>query len=323
MGITQSRSDEDLAAEIVELQKKALIRDWPNPKDTLRDAHPKTLGLLKGEFEIANDLPDELKVGFFANGGQVYPCHVRFSNANPTPKSDLLVGKRGCAIQLLSPNDDETPINQDFVLMNTPIMPLGTPQIFRDVIYFAQVSFVLLCIKLFFQCQLHKFRKFLSFRNLCDSILGEKFHSTTPYAFGDDRVVKYGLIPTSYKGPSVMKRVGYNYLTIEMQEYLESNEATFDFFVQFQTDPKKMPLEDASVIWDEKLSPFVKVATLRIPPQIFTLPERFELAEQLRFNIEHAFPEHKPLGGLNKVRSIVYRGEFIISRICLVLFFLK
>jgi len=309
MGLGQSRTDEDIAAEIVELQKKILDRDYPNPKDTLRDAHPKTLALVKAEFTILPDVPEELRVGLFANVGAVYPCWVRFSSANPPPKSDLLPDKRGCAIKLLSPSDEETPINQDFVLMNTPVMPLGTPQLFRDLIYYSQISFFLLAVKLFFQCKLSHFLTFVNFRAPSDSILGEKFHSTTPYAYGN-QVVKYALLPKegSYKGPAVLKKIGYNYLTIEAQEHLEADSSEFEFFIQLQKDKDLMPIDDASVLWDEKLSPFIKVATLNIPPQLFTLPERFEQAELLRFDVGHTLPEHRPLGGLNKVRAIVY-GE--------------
>jgi hypothetical protein len=35
--------------------------------------------------------------------------------------------------------------------------------------------------------------------------------------------------------------------------------------IQFQTDPKRMPLEDPGRAWDEALSPFQKVATIKIP----------------------------------------------------------
>ena len=37
--------------------------------------------------------------------------------------------------------------------------------------------------------------------------------------------------------------------------------------VQVQTDPHRMPIENAAVRWPEKLSPFVPVATVHIPRQ--------------------------------------------------------
>ena len=54
-----------------------------------------------------------------------------------------------------------------------------------------------------------------------------------------------------------------------MRDHLAHGDATFDFCVQFQTDPKKMPIEDAMVEWEEKDSPYRKVATIRIPSQAF------------------------------------------------------
>jgi len=308
MGTCGSRSNDDLAAELIELQKKALLRDYPDPKDTLRDAHPKTVGLLRGEFEVRKDLPENLRVGVFAEE-KVYPCWIRFSNAHPKPQSDLLVDKRGCAIKLLKENS-ETELGQDFVLMNTTVMPLGTPQLFRDVIYFAQFSFFLLCVKLFFKCQLSKFLHFLRFRTTTEAMLSESFHSTTPYAFGQREPVKYALLPIDHKGPAPVPERGFNYLTDEMQKYLESNDATFDFCVQFRTNPRKMPLDDASVEWSQALSPFEKVATLRIPAQQFTGNDRYEMAERLAFDLGRTLDEHKPLGSLNYVRHKVYEGKF-------------
>jgi len=65
----------------------------------------------------------------------------------------------------------------------------------------------------------------------------------------------------------------------EMQKQLdEKGEVILNFCVQLQTDKEKMPLNDASVVWDPKLSPFIKVATLRITKQEFRTAERSQMA---------------------------------------------
>ena len=56
-----------------------------------------------------------------------------------------------------------------------------------------------------------------------------------------------------------------DYLKQAMVKQLAAGEAVFDFAVQFQTDPDAMPIEDPGIAWDEKVSPFLKVATLTIP----------------------------------------------------------
>ena len=45
-------------------------------------------------------------------------------------------------------------------------------------------------------------------------------------------------------------------------------EATFDFMVQFQTDARRTPIEDASVEWKEQDSPYLPVARIRIPAAV-------------------------------------------------------
>ena len=98
-----------------------------------------------------------------------------------------------------------------------------------------------------------------------------------------------------------------NYLREAMASTLASEEVVFDFFVQFQTDPHRMPIEDASVIWPTRLSPYRRVATLRIPAQTFDSPDQLAFARNLAFNPWHSIPEHRPLGNQNRVRKLIYQ----------------
>jgi len=54
------------------------------------------------------------------------------------------------------------------------------------------------------------------------------------------------------------------------------------------------------------LSPFVKVATVHIPPQNFDTPAQNEYGDNLSFNPWHCLPVHRPLGGINRARKIIY-----------------
>ncbi|GIF23444.1 hypothetical protein BJ973_004055 [Actinoplanes tereljensis] len=80
----------------------------------------------------------------------------------------------------------------------------------------------------------------------------------------------------------------------------------FDFMVQVQTDPHRMPIENAAVKWPERLSPYATVARLRLPPQTFDSPEQLAFADVLRYNPWHCMPEHKPLGNSNRARRAMY-----------------
>ena len=99
-----------------------------------------------------------------------------------------------------------------------------------------------------------------------------------------------------------------NFLREVMVEHLSRQEVCFDFLVQLQKDPDRMPIEDATAEWSETDSPFIKVATIRIPMQMFDTQERGRFDENLSYNPWHALPEHQPLGGVNRVRKHVYQA---------------
>ena len=68
-----------------------------------------------------------------------------------------------------------------------------------------------------------------------------------------------------------------------------------------------MPIENASVRWPEKLSPFVPAATVRIPRQKFDTPAHAELGRRLSINPWHCLPEHRPLGNQSRARLRMYQ----------------
>jgi hypothetical protein len=88
-----------------------------------------------------------------------------------------------------------------------------------------------------------------------------------------------------------------------MAKTLRSNTIRVDFFVQFQEDAEKMPIEDPTVKWT---SPFIKLGEINIPPQTFNSPEQLKFGEDLSFNSWHCLPEHRPLGSFNRARKHVY-----------------
>jgi hypothetical protein len=67
-----------------------------------------------------------------------------------------------------------------------------------------------------------------------------------------------------------------------------------------------MPIENAAVLWPEKLSPRVSVATLRLPRQRFDSPAQIEFARRLSYNPWHSIPEHRPLGNQSRARKRMY-----------------
>ena len=68
-----------------------------------------------------------------------------------------------------------------------------------------------------------------------------------------------------------------------------------------------MPVEDASVLWPDDISPHQPVATLRLPPQDAYSPARRVYGDDvLSFNPWHGIQEHRPLGSIMRVRIAAY-----------------
>ncbi len=296
-----------LVAEMIAILRRKMARDYAQG-GTLRDAHPKTLGLLRGSFRIRPNLPEALRVGLFEKP-RSFDCWVRFSNSSGKVQSDAVPDARGVAIKLLAPRSKGTAagaeLGQDFVLLNTPVMPLGTVALFRDAVYYTiESSRLLLAAKFALTGHAGVLLGLLMLRGNPSSPLDIQYWSTTPYRFGPDRAVKYSLLPTSRHRSDKPSTLGESYLREAMQGHLDRHEASFDFCVQLQKPG--MPIEDASQQWDEAKSPVLKVATLHLPTQKFRSDKRALLAEALSFSPAHAVPAHAPLGGLNRARRKIY-----------------
>lgn len=306
---TREPEEAALIAEMTTILRRKMARDYARG-DTRRDAHPKTVGLVRGKFRIEPDLPAELRVGVFAKARK-FDCWVRFSNSSGTIQSDAIPDARGVAIKLFLPRakgeKSGAAPSQDFVLLSSPVMPLGTVALFRDAVFYAvELSPLLLAAKLALTGSAGVLLDLLTLRITPSSPLDIRYWSTTPYLFGRDRAVKYSLSPTSIQRSRKPSAPGESYLTDAMQAHLDRHPATFDFSVQLRKDG--MPIEDAAQRWDERKSRFLKVATLEIPRQQFRNRQRESLAETLSFSPGHALPEHAPLGGLNRARIKIYRA---------------
>ena len=296
-------------AEMIDILRRKMERDYASG-DTRRDAHPKTTGVLRGKFIVPHDLPVALRVGVFAEP-RSFDCWVRTSNSSGKPQSDAVPDARGLAIKLLAPrrkgDGGETGLGQDFVLLSSPVMPLGTVALFRDAVYYTiESSPLLLAAKFALTWHVGALLGLLRLRITPGSPLELRYWSTTPYCFGAGAVVKYSLLPTASRPVAKPDQPGEDFLSEAMQAHLDQHDATFDFCVQLRRDG--MPIEDAAVLWDEHASPFVKVATLLIPAQGFRTAKRQALGEQLAFSPGHALAEHAPLGGLNRARIKIYNA---------------
>jgi hypothetical protein len=130
-----------------------------------------------------------------------------------------------------------------------------------------------------------------------------------PYLLGEGQAMQYSFWPKTKVNRKIVGlpfRPADNYLRDNMRRTLNETGAEFEMRVQVQTDAFLMPLENNAVLWPERLSPRLPVATLRIRQQIFDTPEQFAFARNLRFNPWHCVTEHRPLGNQNRARKRMY-----------------
>lgn len=288
----------------------------PNEKPLVpRGQHMKGHGCVRATFDVMSDIPDTLRRGIFAEPHSFH-AYIRFSNGKG--RDDRQPDAHGMAIKLLGVpgekllDDEKHATTQDFVLFDNPVFFIKDV---ADYVPFMKdfknlktpgLTFgkIIAGLKLLFS-QNYKWKLLrVTGSKTPDSPLRISYWSTTPAKLGDV-AVKYRVTPDLAGAPPLQKVDSPDMLRLAMVTQLTGYEARFDFAVQVQTDPVTMPVEDPTVDWG---APFLKIATIRIPPQIFDTLERQAFCENLSFTPWHSLPAHRPLGGINRARKAIYRA---------------
>jgi hypothetical protein len=276
----------------------------------LRAGNTKTHGLVKAEFVVEPGLPDELRQGVFREA-RTYKTWVRFAGPGPFAPADVDDnGVLSISLKLMGVEGekllDDEKMTQDFTGISAPTFT--TPNVRENLKLQKRIGDgtpVLYFLNPFDSHLLDAVMQGL-YAKLRGNPLEAEYFSCVPYLFGEGRAVKYSIKPRARARTRVPRRPPANYLREAMAKTLGEGEAVFDFAVQLQTDSHRMPLEDASVRWPEKHSPYRKVATLRIPAQKFDSPEQLNFDRNLSFNPWHCIAAHRPLGNQNRARKIIY-----------------
>lgn len=276
-----------------------------------RDAHMKAHGCVTATVTIAPDLPPELAVGLFAEP-KTYDAWIRFSNSSDHDQRDRKPDGRGMAIKLMNvPGTKalpghETETSQDFVLINYPAFVVKNA---ADYVEFTHDSTIGHPLRFFFHRGKSYRPELTSAEKLAlqrvVSPLQPAYYSMTPYLFGEGMAVKYGARPCEADRRR-RRKLGKNYLRTQLVEDLAEHGACFEFQVQRQVDPNRMPIEDPTMLWPTDVSPYRTVATVNVPAQQFSTADQNTMCEAMSFNPWHARDEHRPLGGINRVRRSVY-----------------
>jgi hypothetical protein len=278
-----------------------------------RGGNTKTHGIVRGEFVVHDGLPSELRQGVFAEP-RTYRAWVRFSGPGPYVTPDIEdVGFMSISIKLMGvPGPklmDEEKFTQDMTGVSTPtfvtpdtkanaqlqIESLKNAQIFYFLNFHRSHVLDLVMQGLWIKTQSSPFEA--------------PYFSCVPYLLGEGRAMQYSVWPKSKRRtpiPRLPLRPPDDYLRDAMVKSLAEGDVEMDIRLQLQTDPHLMPIENNAVLWPERLSPRVSVATLRLPRQTFNSPAQMEFAKRLSYNPWHCVPEHRPLGNQSRARHRMY-----------------
>jgi len=296
--------------DLIPRLKEQMHKD--NPQGMMRrDAHPKMHGVVKAEFIVEPNLPKDLRLGIFSEP-KTYKAWIRFSNSAGAIKPDIKRDIRGMAIKLMGVPGDKILDTQsdgethDLILASANVFMCGD---MKELLAFAKAFTGNLLAKLVFFTTHWRvvwilYKTMVRFSNP----LQIRYFSTTPYAFGFNHSVKYAATPVFKDADQIPAGATDDYLRVALENQLREGEVLFDFGLQFQTDPVKMPVEDCAHVWKETDSPFRKVATIRILQQECGSNEQAVFGENLSFSPWRCLPEHRPLGGINRARKIIYEA---------------
>jgi len=266
----------------------------------------KPHGVVKADFIVMPGLEPQYKKGIFKY--EQFEAWVRFSSDTVPGVPDLRTTV-GCAIKLfnvpgkklLDPDNDC--LTADFLLQNMDVFFVDTAV---DMCEFTTAGVVN-----------HDYGAYLKSHPVTSQILDDMqknvrsclstpYWSGLPYAF-DERAIKYKLepIPPPFSVPASQNNK--DYLAADLQARLNLGEAQFKFMIQFSNDPVKMPVDRATVRWNEKESVPIQLATLVIRMQDILAQGQVFYGENLSYNPWRTLSEHKPLGTINEARKTVYK----------------
>jgi len=282
-----------------------------------RDAHHKHHGCVRAKLDVESSLPSHLQSPVFRPGAS-YPAWVRYSNGSGSSQDDHEGDGRGMAIKLLDvpgakilDGADRNATTQDFLLINHRQFFVRNA---HDYVAFQQAITENGSPLRYFFPSLNPFSARVREMVIARAITKKKmanplsaaYFSMAPLLF-KNRAVKVAALPCAGEAEAPRDLPSSpNFLREALVDTLRAGSACFDFAVQVQDDAEQMPVEDPTVEWDERVSPFVKVARLTIDAQELDTPARMAHCENLSFTPWHAVPEHRPLGGINRTRKVVY-----------------
>lgn len=306
--------EEESLDEIIDLMGNQMHGNF-KPGHYERGGNTKTHGILRATVTIRDDLPDRFRHGVFAEP-RTFPAWVRYAGPGPDEPPDIRdVGFLSMSVKLMDVSGeklmDEEHRTQDFITVTTP--SFVTPNT-RENAKLQTWSLKTLPLYYFLNPKDPHLLDFLMqalWNETMYNPLGSRYWSCVPYLLGGGQAMMYSFIPRTTVETSIpglpFGSPSNHYLRDNLRKTLAEHAVEFDLALQVQTDPERMPIENAGVRWPERLSPFVPAATVRIEPQAIDGEDRVRFGRRLKMNPWHALPDHRPLGNQSRARYRLYR----------------
>lgn len=276
----------------------------------------KPHGIAKAVFEVLPGLRSPFNTGIFHDAAR-YNAWIRFASDTVPGNSDVKT-TTGIAIKLFGitgpklPDDEASSTTADFLLQNFNVFFVDTAMDMCEFTYAGIVQ--------------HDYNSYLKTHPVTAKLLDEMaqevpgvldidYWSGLPYALGPDHYVKYKIEPVKpLTPPPPVPANNPDYLHDELKQRLLQEPVQLRFCLQLQTDPATMPLDKATVAWDEKASPPEPVAVITLLQQDIDQQGQPAYGENLSYNPWRTIAAHSPAGSINEVRKAVYKASADLRR---------
>ncbi len=325
--VKQPNEDEQ-TRQVVESMARVNRLMFEKHRHAIRDAHAKSHGIVRGELQIYDNLPEFLAQGLFKKP-TTYPVVIRFSTAPGAIMPDGQPTFRGMGIKVIGvpgqkflPEDADA-LTQDFLLVNHSVIPTGTVETYLkqqlklekqaglpEELQEAQSRLIMGVHKVMDAVGLDPEPNDLGVGKANTHILGETFFSMAALRYGD-YIAKISAVPVSdtlqpLRGQEI-DTSNDSALRDLVVSFFINHAAEYEIQAQLCTNLTNMPIEDGSVEWPQDQSPYQPIGKLVIPAQNAYSPARRVYADDvLTFNPFHCLPEHRPLGGIMRARRLAY-----------------
>jgi catalase len=284
-----------------------------------RGVHAKGHACVKAYVDVNSDIATQLQYGVFAKPNARYKSWIRFSNSgsNMANADDRAKDARGMAIKLLNVGENlngQKNLNggstQEFIAHNSPAFFVTSVAEYNqfvatkgDPLYFIQGYNP-------FKWRLRELWQLVdAYAPPPKSPLWTQYFSNTAYKLGPNNIKFMMQSCETPNNKAAAKTNDVDFLKHTLSAELAKADACMQLMVQVQDVNKQMPIEDATVLWQENASPFMPVAKITILKQQFDTIEQQQFCENLSFSPWNALEAHRPIGALNRARKWVYQAS--------------